>query len=211
MMLRLVRLVRDCARWLLRNRSVGEGIEADAGQFKSSLLGVRELLPAVLTAHSREDYDKEISDAKEQGVPAALAKAHAEHRFLLPALGLIETAEEIGESLETMASAYYIMGEALRLDKLANLVASIVPTSSWEMKVRSSALDDLLWRQKRLTRRLLSESKGKKDTQARVDAWFEANQRKLARTQRVLSELQAEQLVDLAMVTVVMRELKRLS
>jgi hypothetical protein len=33
----------------------------------------------------------------------------------------------------------------------------------------------------------------------------------LARTQRVLSELQAEQLVDLAMVTVVMRELKRLS
>ncbi len=211
MMLRLVRLVRDCARWLLRNRLVGEGIAADAEQFKSSLLGVRELLPAVLTAHSREHLDKEISDAKEQGVPAALAKAHAEHRFLLPALGLIETAEEIGESLETMASAYYIMGEALRLDNLANLVASIVPTSSWEMKVRSSALDDLLWRQKRLARRLLSESKGKKDTQARVDAWFEANQRKLARTQRILSELQAEQLVDLAMVTVVMRELKRLS
>lgn len=211
MMLRLVRLVRDCARWLLRNRPVGEGIIADADYFKSSLVSVRELLPTVLTDHSREDYDKECVNAKDQGVPAALAKAHAEHRFLQPALGLIETAGEIGESLETMASAYYIMGEELKLDRLADLVSSIVPASSWEVKVRASALDDLLWRQKRLTRRLLCESDGKQASQARVAAWFEANARKLGRTQRVLSELQAEQKVDLAMITVVMRELKRLS
>ncbi len=211
MMLRLVRLVRDSARWLLRNCPEGESIEADARRFMTSLTSVRKLLPTVLTAQNLEVLESEVETCRGEGVPPALAKAHAEHRFLLPALGLIETATEINEPLETMAGAYYIMGEALRLDGLADLVAAIVPTSSWDAKVRSGALDDLLWRQKRLARRLLTESDSKKGIQARVDAWFAANDKKLARTQRVLSELQAEQLVDLAMVTVVMRELKRLS
>jgi NAD-specific glutamate dehydrogenase len=47
--------------------------------------------------------------------------------------------------------------------------------------------------------------------QKRLDAWFAKNESELSRSRAVLSALQAEPVPDLAMVTVAMRELKKLS
>jgi glutamate dehydrogenase len=168
-------------------------------------------MPDVLTEHLAARFEQEVQQVRAEGVPAAIASAYAQHGFLSPALSLIETANACGESLETMTAAYHFMGAALQLDWLEELIAGIAPNSVWESQVRTTALEDLTWRQRVLARRLLRETEGVRGVQKRVDAWFAKNESELSRSRAVLSALQAEPVPDLAMVTVAMRELKKLS
>ncbi len=211
MMLRIVRLVKVGARWLLRNHEVSDSLARDAKAFASGLHEMRAMLPGVLPTTLQSRYADEVSDVKELGVPAKVAEMFATYGFLSPALSLIESAKQTGESLKTMTHAYYLIGESLRLDWLSELIAEIAPNNVWESQVRSTAMDDLTWRQRVLACRMLRETKGMQDVRKRVHAWAENNQLALSRVKTMLVQLQAEVSPDLAMVTVVMRELKRLS
>ncbi len=211
MMLRLIRLVREATRWLLRNRKPGPSLAAEAADYAPGIRELRSLMPAVLTEHLATRFEQEVQQVRAESVPAAIASAYAQHGFLSPALSLIETANACGESLETMTAAYHFMGAALQLDWLEELIAGIAPNSVWESQVRTTALEDLTWRQRVLARRLLRETEGVRGVQKRVDAWFAKNESELSRSRAVLSALQAEPVPDLAMVTVAMRELKKLS
>jgi glutamate dehydrogenase len=211
MMLRVIRRIREGARWFLRNRTEGESLLDDAKPFVDGLASMRSMLPALLPASSQSRYGQEIDELSGAGVPKAVATAFVEYGYLAPALSLIDSAFETQESLETVTHAYYLMGESLSLDWLASFIDDITPNSVWEAQVRTSAIEDLAWRQRMLACRMLRETKGTEAVRGRVEAWSEANSGALGRTASVLASLQTEAIPDLAMVTVAMRELKRLS
>jgi len=86
-----------------------------------------------------------------------------------------------------------------------------VPNSSWESRLKSTAIDDLSWRQRVLAKRLLEDTQGQKTISKRVENWLESNSVAVERAQNVLAQLRAESTPDLAMITVALRELKRLA
>ena len=62
-----------------------------------------------------------------------------------------------------------------------------------------------------LAKRLLEDTQGHKAVSKRVENWLQSNSVGIERAQNVLAQLRAESTPDLAMITVALRELKRLA
>ena len=94
---------------------------------------------------------------------------------------------------------------------MGELIRGVTPTNSWESRLRDTAIDDLAWRQRVLAKKLLEETRNQKGLSKRVDTWFQSNAFAISRTKSVFERLRAENTPDLAMITVALRELKRLA
>ena len=169
------------------------------------------MLPSGFPQNIESRFVKKREAFVDVGLPSELAESVAKNSFLSPAFGLIEASQSVSETLETMVRAYYLVGETLKLDWLGELIQGIVPTSSWESRLKSTAIDDLSWRQRVLAKRLLEDTQGQKTISKRVENWLESNSVAVERAQNVLAQLRAESTPDLAMITVALRELKRLA
>ena len=169
------------------------------------------MLPAGLPKNLEKKFTAKKDALVKAGLPKELADSVAKYSFLAPVFSLIDVSQSVSESLETMISTYYLIGDALRLDWLGELISGVAPTNSWESRLRASAIDDLAWRQRVLAKKLLEETRSQKGLSKRVDAWFQSNAFAISRTKSVFARLRAEKTPDLAMITVALRELKRLA
>jgi glutamate dehydrogenase len=211
MMLALVKLVRDGTRWLLRNHSEGRDLAREIEVYAHGVKAMCAMLPSGFPQNIESRFVKKREAFVDVGLPSELAESVAKNSFLSPAFGLIEASQSVSETLETMVRAYYLVGETLKLDWLGELIQGIVPASSWESRLKSTAIDDLSWRQRVLAKRLLEDTQGQKSISKRVENWLESNSVAVERAQNVLAQLRAESTPDLAMITVALRELKRLA
>ena len=210
-MLALIKLVRDATRWLLRNRPATEDLVVEIKPFAIGVKAMVAMLPAGLPKNLEKKFAANKDALVKAGLPKELADSVAKYSFLAPVFSLIDVSQSVSESLETMISTYYLIGDALRLDWLGELISGVTPTNSWESRLRASAIDDLAWRQRVLAKKLLEETRSQKGLSKRVDAWFQSNAFAISRTKSVFSRLRAEKTPDLAMITVALRELKRLA
>jgi glutamate dehydrogenase len=211
MMLALVKLVRDGTRWLLRNHSDRGDLAREIETYAHGVKAMCAMLPSGFPQNIESRFVKKREAFVSVGLSSELAEAVAKNSFLTPAFGLIEASQSVSETLETMVRAYYLVGETLRLDWLRELIQDIVPTSSWESRLKSTAIDDLSWRQRVLAKRLLEDTQGHKAVSKRVENWLQSNSVGIERAQNILAQLRAESTPDLAMITVALRELKRLA
>ncbi len=210
-MLALVKLVRDATRWVLRNHSDGGDLAREIETYAHGVKAMCAMLPSGFPQNIESRFIKKRDAFMGEGLSSELAEIVARNAFLSPAFGLIEASQKVSETLETMVRTYYLVGETLRLDWLGELIQDIVPTSSWESRLKSTAIDDLSWRQRVLAKTVLEDTRGQKTVTKRVENWLQSNLVAVKRAQNVLAQLRAESTPDLAMITVALRELKRLA
>jgi glutamate dehydrogenase len=140
------------------------------------------------------------------GVPAELARAVITAEALFAALDIAEIADATQRPLGEVADVHAGLGERLGLARLRQQIDGLPTDSYWQTQAKSALGDDLAGLQRQIAHDVLSH-----DGEHKLAAWEQSNQAALERAQRLLAELGEAKGVDLAMLSVALRELRNLA
>ena len=144
-------------------------------------------------------------------MPVSLAQRIAELDSLLSSLDIVEVARSTHADIIQVAETYFKLGVALEFHWLNNQIRQLPRLSHWHRSVRSSLRDDLNNEQRFLSAHLLRFAPDIENTKHRILTWFEHNQRHIIRYQSIIAELKSANKIDIAMLSVAVRELRNLA
>jgi glutamate dehydrogenase len=128
---------------------------------------------------------------------------------------VIEVATACGETVETVAAVYFALGYKLDLHWLRDQIAKLPAETHWQTLAQGALRDDLYSEQRELTIEVLKrgseDGTEDKDAETLIDTWMEENGSAVGRTNAILSDLKEADTLDIAMISVALREIRNLS
>ncbi|MFY7863584.1 NAD-glutamate dehydrogenase [Roseateles sp.] len=204
----LGRLGSHATIWFLRSRRLNEPMEALFKRFA----------PAVATLRGRLVADQAMSARAEAwiaaGVPAEIAQEVVSADSLFAALDIAEIADATQQSLEVVCEVHASLGQRLGLERLRQQIEALPAGSYWQTQAKAALGDDLSGLQRSIALDVLgngSNAEAQADASAMLADWDQRNHDALERAQKLLVELSEAQGVDLAMLSVALRELRNLA
>jgi glutamate dehydrogenase len=211
LMIEVKRLLERASLWFLRNRRQPLDIAATVAQFGPGVAAMAEQLPNLL---AKADLDAVVEAAERfarQGVPEELAARVASLDVLFSGLNVIEVASARGEPVEAVARVWFALGAKLDLHWLRDQIAGLPAETRWQALAKGALRDDLYSEQRDLTAQVLLLDSRDGDAEARIDAWLDENRSSVARSQELLEDLREADTLDIAMLSVALREIRNLN
>ena len=94
---------------------------------------------------------------------------------MFSALDITDVANSTGESLDTTAAVYFILGDRLRLHWLRRHIEALPRDNRWRTLARSALRDDIYNQQAALAAEVLTDTPDDKPVDERIEEWVEAN------------------------------------
>ena len=207
MMNDLQHLARRTTRWFVRNRRSELNCSDEAQLFTAQLGKVSKKLGELLCGEPKAIWDQACQRYLDAGVPQRLAEQVAGARSLYSALGIIEVARETRIGVETVAHAYFELGERLGLQWFARQLNELEVDNYWQALAREAFRDDMDWQQRALISNVLGYYRRGRSMPDVVAQWADTNAMHVQRWQNVLTELKSAEREEYAMYTVAVREL----
>ncbi|HJV97171.1 MAG TPA: NAD-glutamate dehydrogenase domain-containing protein, partial [Albitalea sp.] len=207
-----MRLIERATVWLLHQRDALRDLDATIRRFAPGVAEVGAGLESWLAAHERQALDAEAARLASQGVPQALAQRVARLGAQMAALDIVEVGAELGTALGTVASVYFGVGGQLDLGWLSAQIGRLPADSHWQGLARVAMRDDLSSLARALARSVLRTGEAAFTAQppAMLDAWEAQRAFQLARCRQLLADLRPAPALDMAMLSVLLRELRSL-
>ena len=235
-----VRLLERGAAWLLHERSTLRDLHASIHRFAPGVAEVADGLARWLTPQERAALDAQTALLASQGVPIELAQRVARLDAQVAALDIVQVAAELGAefgaagdagpvdaaAINTVAGVYFGGGGRLDLGWLAQQIAALPTGSHWQALARMAMRDDLSLLARELARSVLKggaaaaapkagaaaseHGAAATDATALIDAWQAQRLPQMARCQQLLADLKPTANLDMAMLSVLLRELRGL-
>jgi len=205
MLLRSRILLERSTRWLLRNRRRPLDVAATISRFAPGAAAISETVPTLLTPGVGD-----VEQLSAAGVPAALAEQVAHIEALVPALDIVEIAESVGLDAVSAARAYFDLGDRLELHWLRDQIVALPRDTRWDAMARSALRDDVYAEQAALTADVLRAGANGRPPAERVEAWLAHNEPAVDRCLNVVADLRAAGPLDLARLSVAVREVRNL-
>ena len=205
----LGRLGAQATTWFLRSRRLAEPMEQVLARFCPAVIALRaELMPDSAALIRIEAW-------VEAGVPVDLARAVTMAESLFAALDIAEIADSAAREgttqrpLDEVIAVHAGLGQRLGLARLHQQIDGLAADSYWQTQAKGALGDDLVGLQRSIALEVLNQGSG--DAAAMLAHWEQQNQVALERAQVLLAELADAKTVDLAMVSVALRELRNLA
>ena len=212
MLLDARKLVERATRWLLRNRRAPLNIADTVSQFSEGAEELLGLIPGLMLDSDRKAVENTTEECVEAGVPEDLAKRVATLNAMFSALDIIDVASSTGQTLETTAAVYFILGERLRIHWLREHIENLPRDNRWRMLSRAALRDDLFDQEATLTAEILHEiPDGDLSAEDRVDSWIESKGEPVDRVLQVLRDINSSGTFDLSTLSVALRETRNLT
>jgi glutamate dehydrogenase len=209
MLLDLDRLVGRSTLWFLRRRC-GEPIAGTVSTYAGGVALLRDEVANLLTAADARALQARQDALASAGVPVELGRRIASADALFAALDMVDIAAETGRDVPAVAAVYFALDGALDYGWLRDQVAALPGANHWESLAKTALEDDLAGQQRALTASVLRLSPTVSDAPALIDAWSSRNRAGVDRVRQVISDLHSAGGMDLAMLSVAMRELRAL-
>jgi len=204
-------MIERSALWFLRNRRQPLDIASTVSHFAPGIASLAEELPKLLAPADSEALDRLADRFGRNGVPAELATRVASLDALFSGLNVIEVASACGETVETVAAVYFALGYRLDLHWLRDQIARLPAETQWQTLAQGALRDDLYSEQRELTAEVLRPGTEERDAEALIDSWMEENRSSVERANAILADLREAEGLDIAMVSVALREIRNLS
>lgn len=221
MYLEFRRLLDRSTRWFLNNRPGTLDVGAECDRYMPIVARHRKEMDTLLIGSELERMQGQLNSRVEAGVPAELARWEAgvlDAYSLLDILDLVET-HKVPEDYATLL--YFAVSEKFGFDRLLSEVASLPRETRWDSLARASARDDLYAAMESITSVVLETV----DTSALdatladrdqlnvivdswISQWMDANSDQLARVRRTFQDVLSLENVDLAALSVVLRQIR---
>ena len=204
-------MIERSALWFLRNRRQPLDIASTVSHFAPGIASLAEELPKLLAPADSEALDRLADRFGRNGVPAELATRVASLDALFSGLNVIDVATACGETVETVAAVYFSLGYRLDLHWLRDQIARLPAETQWQTLAQGALRDDLYSEQRELTAEVLRPGTEERDAEALIDSWMEENRSSVERANAILADLREAEGLDIAMVSVALREIRNLS
>ncbi|WP_344133916.1 NAD-glutamate dehydrogenase [Saccharopolyspora halophila] len=210
------RLLDRAARWMLTNRPQPLAIGAEIARFRPV---VNELFPSVrglLRGQAAAGVAEKVERWSGAGVPVDLAERVA---VLLDTFALFDIREvaELAErdtgvsterSPQESAEVYYALWEHLGFELMLQAVNSLERDNRWHALARLALRDDFYASLRAITIDVLRTSEPEDDAEEKIARWESANSSRLARANSSLEQIASSGRLDLATLSVAVRQLR---
>ncbi|HVK56605.1 MAG TPA: NAD-glutamate dehydrogenase [Burkholderiales bacterium] len=211
MFLGIGRVVTRAALWFLRRRREQYPIADVLQVFQPGVAAISTRLKHLLSPDDLKALSEAEKGLVDAGVPADLATRVASLDSLYSVLDIVEASMESGRSVELVAAVYFALIGRLDLRWLHAQINLLPMDTHWNALARAALRDDLGSQQRALAAAVLKLSPEGKDVEALLTQWEAHYSAPIARMREVLTDFRNVGQVDLAMLSVGLRELRALS
>ena len=205
------RLALRATLWFLRRGADATPIVELVYAYAAGVAEVAANLHGSLAPADHEALSAVETGLVASGVPAPTAAAIAYADVIFAALDIIDSAQEVQRPVPLAAAVYFGLGGSLELRRVALQIGSLPADNHWQASARAAMRDDLALLQRQLSCGVLAASPQLSDAAALLAAWRSQNDKALARLAEVMADLEAAREADLAMLSVLLRELRLLA
>jgi glutamate dehydrogenase len=208
MLIDVGRLVLRGTLWFLRRRGERMPIAEVLAFFQPGVSSVGAHLLDLVGDEDRTSIEQSQRLLIEQGVPAALAAKVAQTDAIYSVLDIVEISTEHRQSVELAAGIYFALVNRLSLRWAASQITSLPTDSHWQALARAAMRDDLANLQRQLTESVVKLSPSAATATAAIEHWQQHHHLAITRLQDVVTDLKSARESDLAMLSVLLRELR---
>ncbi|MCP5234341.1 MAG: NAD-glutamate dehydrogenase [Zoogloeaceae bacterium] len=205
------RLIQRGTLWFLRHHQHLEDIAATQTRFSEAARWLAAELPSTVAERYRNELEEHTARLVGQQVPDALSARVAGLEETYSALDLVEIAEQSGRELNLSARVYFALGGRFDLHWLASQISGLPAESHWQALARAALRDELSSQARDLALAVLCHSPDGSEPDGLIDAWEESRPAQVARCRQVLEDLRNARGIDIAMMSVALRELRALT
>ncbi len=198
-------LIERATRWMVNNRRAPLDSEATVDQFGTSIQQVLKALPTVLVGAEQREYAQRRDQLTTAGVPHAVALVVAALPPAYAALEIVQIADREKLDPVEVAKIHAVLGDRLGLSRLLAKIAALPRDDRWQTMARASLRDDLHAVEAALTGLVIATTDASLPPAERVASWEAADERVVSRAHATLSEITADDEVDLARLSVGLR------
>ena len=203
-------LLERGTRWLLRHRRRPLDIPAAVARFAPGATTLADAVPDLLGPAEREAARVYRASLVGAGVPAVLAERVAHLEALVPSFDIVEIAESEQLDVISVADVYFSLGAKLELQWLRDRIVALSRETRWEAMARAALRDDVYGEQAALTAEVLNAGVRESAARERVETWLAENARSVERTLQLLADIRTGGTLDLARLSVAVREIRNL-
>ncbi len=204
------RLIVRGTTWFLRSRRITEDMAATISHFAPAVETLYANFDALLDAHTLARLKAQAGKLASAGVPAELARRVAAADALFAALDITKVASALARPVEAVARVYFELASRLEFPWLREVIGKLPAEAHWQTLAKSALRDDLADLQRALATQVLADSGSAAAPDAAIAAWEGRSAKALERARQVLGEVKSVPAADLAMLSVVVRELRSL-
>jgi glutamate dehydrogenase len=210
MLIEVGRLVVRATLWFLRRRRERLPIAQVLEIFRPGLKALQAMVPNVLSAGDRMAWTTTVAQFAKEGVSRPLAERVASLGALYAALDITEVAMDLKKSVETVATLYFALAGELELRWFGDKITQLPTETPWQALARNALRDDLASQQRALTAGVAKAAESD-DAEQMLAAWRERYSPAIARLKSMTDELKRAGALDLAVLSVLLRELRTLA
>jgi glutamate dehydrogenase len=205
-----LQLIERGTVWLLHERDALHDMDATIRRFAPGVAEVGAGLERWLVDAERQALSAAAAQLVDAQVPPALAQRVARLDAQLAGLDIVEVAGEGGLPVDTVAGVYFGVGGRLALGWLSQQIVALPARSHWQGLARLAMRSDLSSLARELARSVLRDAGGDRDAPALIGRWSARRGFRLDRCHQLLADLQPLARLDMAMLSVLLRELRSL-
>ncbi|HLU40920.1 MAG TPA: NAD-glutamate dehydrogenase, partial [Microthrixaceae bacterium] len=198
-------LVERATRWLVTHRRAPLDLEETTTEFE--VVGERLVaaLPDLLSGREQELFDLRRDDLVAHGVPEELAVRVAVLPAAYQVLGVLETAHRGDHDPVEVARVHFTLGERLGLPALVGRILDLPREDRWQSMARAALRDDLHGVHSQLTAQVLAHTDADLGAAERIARWEDHEEVAVQRAVSTLEEITADDVADLARLSVGLR------
>ena len=208
MLIEVGRLVLRATLWFLRRRAERRKISRVLDFFAPGVAAVSQRLTALLSNEDMAAINTAEARLTQHGVPAALAGAVARLDAMYSVLDIVEVSEERKRPIDLAAAIYFSLVGKLELRWASGQITALPSDTHWQAMARAAMRDDLANLQRQLAAGVLALSPNLSDKEMLLTSWEAHHSKALARMREVMADLKQARESDLAMLSVLLRELR---
>ena len=201
-----VGMVERATRWFLRHG--GDDIAGCAECNAAHIVVVAAQLEDMLPASARAVVDRRYEGFLEAGVPMEVAARVSALDRLHAACDVARCTVETGAPVEDVGLIYFATGERFGIDELTREASTVAGDSPWQQAAVSELVEDLGRHQAELTRLIVSSTE---EPDGAIARWCGKRRDAVEHLDQLLADFASVGQIDLAMLTVAERELRRLT
>ena len=199
------RMVERGALWLLRHRRPPLDMAGAVAQFRPGIEALVSTMESALAGRMRALVHSGEASRLAAGVPEDLAERAGVWPLLHTGFDLVEVAVAHGRRVSDVARVHWQVFDRLDLAWLWEGIGALPRSDRWQTQARSALRDDLLTALAELTAAVIDRAGGS------VDAWMAANERTIARTAAMFTEIRRAESYDLTTLSVALRQVRNLA
>ena len=208
MLIEAGRLILRGTLWFLRRRTQKMPIGKVLEFFAPGVATVSHRLVEFLSTEDANALHEAEAALTARGVPADLASSVARLDAMYSVLDIVEISQDAEREVDLAATVYFSLVGKLNLRWLGGQISKLPSESHWQSMARAAMRDDLANLQRQLAHGVLLLSADLEEPQALIAAWEQHHDKALAHMREVMADLQLARESDLAMLSVMLRELR---